>query len=778
MALFLLPPDAIEPALEPAPRAVPDPTESPGEDDIRATKVENGEIRIDAPADTRPLGASDVRPSGLDEADRETVSEFLSLLARAVQRHHTYPPESPLCREAARESREALRRIRIANRLVLAVGPEDLYLDDRPLRGGRGVAIELSRRLHRADASSVTFDCEASERELAAFCRALVRREEAGGSAVSLDEALERAGVERIETVIQRRMQVVEVEEISESSARLLRDAERRRAREREVDRDSAVGHLYSPDIGWIRIDPGAEVDTFAMSDLPLLFGDPEELAGVLTRLAEEGEPDEAATDRPALAARFEEIANLYASVDPALVDGLFSTLADAVLRLEPERRRELLRTSILPGLLDGGVDGDVLRHFPDADLADSLSLLLELRIAAPEVLSIGLDHLDLPPERRAGLVPLLKSRLSGSDDDHGSGIGNEALPDLAADLVQLDTTEGRDLHEFAGFDLSVDPETSSRLAALGDRLAAVDGIVESLRCRRSLLSLGPGEEATARILEGTADRLAALLDGPNVRAAGIWIRDLRGLSERLRSERPELAHAIDGMLGELCTPGRFERLVESASGDGPAADAGRELLAALGPAAALPVVRALETEKDRGRRRRLLDLACRGAADLAPGLVGYLDHPDWFVARNVVRVLGHAGPGFEESLAPVIDHGDLRVMREAFLSLARMGSARATSVVAEALESPDPAVREEAEASLWRFPTPAAVRRVGSLLTRRDFVARNPLLARRLLARVFQLDPERVRPVLEALRSYRFLFWRPRLLRLGLEAEGLRRRG
>ncbi|MFQ5747619.1 MAG: HEAT repeat domain-containing protein [Gemmatimonadota bacterium] len=719
-----------------------------------------------------------MHPADSGQADRGAAAEFLSALARAIQRHHTYPPESPLCREAVREAREALRGLGFADRLVLLVGPDELYLDDRPLRAGRAVAVEVARRLHRADAGSVTFDREASEREIAAFCRELVRREEAGGQDASLDRALDRAGVTRIETLIQRRMQVVAVPEIPAGAARRLEDAERRRASSADAAGETAVGHLYSPDIGWIRIDPGAEVDTFAMSDLPLLFGDPEELSEVLTRLAEDGSTAGADGERPPLAERFEEIANLYASVDPALVDGLFGRLAEAVLRLEPDRRRELLRTTILPGLLEGGVDGAVLRHFPDADLADSLSLLLELRIAAPEVLSIGLDRLDLPADRRADLVPLLKSRLTERGDGAGPAPGTDALPDLAADLVRLDAADGRDLHEFAAFDLSVDPETSSRLVGLGRRIASSDGRTVSLRTLRALLSLGPGEETAARIVERIADHLASLVDEARVKPAGRWIRDMRQLGEHLRPERPELAASLEAMLAELCTPRRFERLVESAGAGGARAEAARELLSALGPAAAVSIVRSLETEKDRGRRRRLLDIACRGAADLAPGLAIHVDHEDWFVARNLVRILGHAGPGFETALSPVIDHGDPRVMREAFTSLARVGSARAASLVAEALEHPDPDVRREAEDALWRFPTAVAVRRVGSLLTRREFVGAHPVLARRLLARAVEVDPVRLRPVAESLRPYRFFVWRPSLVRLGFAADRWLRHG
>ena len=78
------------------------------------------------------------------------------------------------------------------------------------------------------------------------------------------------------------------------------------------------------------------------------------------------------------------------------------------MLDLDPDRRSALLQRTILPGLLDGRADGNVLRDFPDVDLAESLCLLLELETAAPEVLTAALNRLDLPAERRETVVPLI----------------------------------------------------------------------------------------------------------------------------------------------------------------------------------------------------------------------------------------------------------------------------------------------------------------------------------------------------------------------------------
>ena len=104
----------------------------------------------------------------------------------------------------------------------------------------------------------------------------------------------------------------------------------------------------------------------------------------MLLRLTEDDVSDAEVGD-DALSRKFSEVATLFAALDPRVSRVMFGKLARAVLDLQPETRQSLLRKTILPGLLDGKIDGTVLKDFPDIDLAESLCLLLDLETAAPE---------------------------------------------------------------------------------------------------------------------------------------------------------------------------------------------------------------------------------------------------------------------------------------------------------------------------------------------------------------------------------------------------------
>src|SRR5438552_2973158 len=171
------------------------------------------------------------------------------------------------------------------------------------------------------------------------------------------------------------------------------------------------VTYLYPPEKGWVRLDPAAALDTVSIIDLAVLVDDPGDLAAMLLRLTGDAQGGTVAR-AAALEQKFTDVATLFGSLDPRLARVMFEKLSRAVLDLEPDRRKALLKRTILPGLLDGRPEGSVLRDFPDVDLAESLCLLLELETAAPELLTAALDRLDLPAERRETMGGLIDAQL------------------------------------------------------------------------------------------------------------------------------------------------------------------------------------------------------------------------------------------------------------------------------------------------------------------------------------------------------------------------------
>jgi len=706
--------------------------------------------------------------------DVKAVDDLLGLLARAVQQLHTYPPASPMCVAAIDACQRALGALEGRDSLAFRVTPSDLIVDERPTGRGTPVEQELARRLHAASVAEIGIDRAVSARELTRLCQELLRSGDGRAAEPTFEARLAEHGVDRITVRMAYRPEVLDV---GAPSPLPLDAVARERARLEEQARGASLNHLYPPDKGWVRLDPLCPLTSVSLVDLALLSGEPAALAAMLLRLTD----DEPEGDGPAAALeqKYSDVAMLFAALDPRLSRPMFARLSRAVLDLEPDRRQALLRRTILPGLLDGRVDGTVLRDFPDVELADALCLLLDLETAAPELLTSALARLDLPAERHARMVPLLESRLEARDAARPPDARSDStLSRHARDLLRVDAGAGRSFAEFAAFDLSIDGAARAALDRVVAGIEAVDPAADRLACLWSLVRLEPNPETVERYVDEGLGVLRAF--DPVARGDELagWLGRLRALADRLREGRPDVADAIAAGLARFCTPEVAARIA-----DLHASDAGRAaaaaLVAAAGPAIVAPLVdlmgRAREAAPEaQARARAAADLVCAHAVELAPGVLPLVGDPRPFVGRTLVRALGAAGAGHERAIAAQIGTADEATDREALRGLARIGTPEAADLVGAEVDRQRRSAAA-AEETLWRLPRGEAERQLVDLFTRRNFAVRHPQAASRLLDRAAQAGVAgALAPALRDLAPLRFRFWNPALARVARRAHAL----
>ena len=701
--------------------------------------------------------------------DSAATAEFLQLLARAVQQFHTYPPTSPMCRQAVEACQRALVQLR-RDQLLLRVAPHEVLVDDVPIGQGTLIGTELGRRLHIAAIAQVTIDQAVSLRELSHFAQDLIACSARVSEDSGLIERLAEHGVDRISLRPAYQPEVLPVAAPAAPVAMLLTD--QRQRREQSLMAGGHVDHLYPPDKGWVRVDPSVPLPSVSLVDLALLAGEPGALADMLVRLTDD-EPADGSSGQ-ALSQKFSDVAMLFSALDPRIARVMFSKLARAVLDLDTERRQALLRRTILPGLLDGRIDATVLQDFPDVDLAESLCLLLDLETAAPEVVTTALSKLNLDSEREARMLPLIeqqmKGRLTGRTEQEG-------LDAHARKLIKVDRDRGRSFTEFSAFDLSLDDEAVRNLAEIRDGIAATDVTIDQLSCIWRLTRLEPNPEAVQGFMARAESLVSQLEHGQRWRDVATWLERFRELATMLREPRPDVADAIDARLAGLCTPSQASRLVELADRDDQGRAVAGRMVGALGPAIGPALLSALRTNGAQGREGRksgAIQLLCDHARLVAPALasaVGQVDDP---LARVIARVLGLAGVGFEPVLGQLLDSRDEQTVRESQRSLARIGTARAASLVAAQVQTARDWRAGAAEQTLWHFPPAEAQREVRNLLSHKDFVIKQPVIAARLLDRLAQSGTSELEALLRRHAPLQYRFWNPSLMRFGRRAKAL----
>lgn len=708
-------------------------------------------------------------------ADWKAVEDLLGLLARAIQQFQTYPSTSPLCITAIEACQRALAVLDARDQLMFRVTPSELIVDDLPTGAGTMVGRDLARRLHRASVATVTIDRAASVRELGRFCEDLLRCLDRDASTGTLLDMLTEHGITRVAVEMACRPEVLEA---CARSAIASDDLARERARfDAQLAKGGPIHHLYPPQKGWVRLDPAEAPRSVSLLDLAVLTDDPAALASMLLRLTGEAEDVPPAQ---ALERKYSDVALLISSLDARVARRMFGKLARAVLDLDPASRQALLRRTVLPGLLDGRVDGAILRDFPDVDLAASLCLLLDLETAAPELLTTALSRLDLPAERHEAMVPLLDARLKEREASATDGERQSTLARHARELVHVEASPGKSFAEFAAFDLSIDGAADAALARIRSVLPSADATGDQLTCLWHLICLEPDPDAVGRFLHLSFQLLSDLERAARGGDLPAWLAGYRGLAERLRDSRPDVADVIGSHLAAFCTPERAAWIADLALCEPEGRRAADAVIVALGQTVAAPLVCLLESDAavdartargTQARGRAVAQLLVDHAARLAPAVPPLLDQRTPGTLRVLLRLLGAAGPGYEDAIAPYVAGADEQIAREALRALARIGTPEAAERVVDEIVTQRGALSIAAEETLWHFPAQEAQRRTRELLGRREFLTSHPAAGERLLDRAARAGAADLGPILHELATMRFRIWNPGLARVARKA-------
>jgi hypothetical protein len=702
------------------------------------------------PAPVQPL-AGELRPA----------EEFLQTLARAVRQFHTYPATSPHCVEAVEESRRVLNLI-APESLVCVVSPRELLIDGRAIGRDTPVEHELARRLYESRCETIAIDRSATPREIARLCIELAARRDRHRDTPSLDERLRNHCVERINVSSSYEPVLFDVDATAQTCAVV--EQERR---QQEFDTSGGrVAHLYPADKGWVRMDPAIELNQVTLTGLARLVEDPASLAGMLAKLAADT-ADLPSSPADALEQRCEDVARLYSSLDPAVARARFARLASAVLSLESSRRRRLLTKKVLPGLVDGRPEGNVLRDFPDVELADALSLLLDVETAAPELLNSALDRLHLSPDRQIAVAPLLEERIRA----HGRGTAglrqDAALEERTQQLIQI-ANGTASFHDFAAVDLGTDDATEGVIAGTNDAIHATNLADAQLTCVSQLLALPVHADRVDGLVRQAIRLLGELDRTQSLAEMASQFEMLQRTASAARDSRPTVSESITAAIEAFYTPVRFDRLVTLYQGSDEERALAKRILAALGSSLTPAVVRAFD---GRSGDTAMSQLVSDHAAVFAPAIAKLIDQFPVPQRIAAIRLLSAAGRGAESHVARQLTHQNDGVVREALAALARIGSESAAEFVTRHLQRVGQADASGTEQLLWQF-APAVTRQcLRTLLRQRQFVAENPALILSLLQRVDRLEGARLGDVLKPLTSFRFRFWNGSLMRVGRQA-------
>ena len=697
----------------------------------------------------------------------EAIDAFLTLFAKAVRQLHAYPITSHVCVDAVNACRTHLASIDIGDEIRFTVTPDALLVHERPVGDNVFVRQELLRRLRRARVAALSVQRDCTARDLTRCIVNLLRCSESADRTLSVAAMLAEDGVEAVVVEVTSRREVLPVSPSAASQRELV--AHERRRRE-EVQANTRTVNLFPPHRGWIRLDPAELYDWVSLADLAILVDDPNELAAMLDRLVEETRPETGADPR-ALERRFSNLAALFAGLEPRLSRVMFAKLARAVVALDTDRKHELLKRTVLPTVFDGRPEMQVLHAFTDPDLAEALCLLFDPDNGGSALAFSALDQLELPPERRSALVPLMEDLMRARIDP---ALGLDAATAIALDqqarrLTSVAATERRSFAELSGFDLQVDDQARATIDSVCAGIRETDGLMAEFLCLANLIGLQPNPEVASAFVHDAMEHARHLVVANRWSDLAIAMERLSHVITPLRERRPEIAALVDAELGAFATPDFAAALLAQQS-DGEASQAvSLQLIDALGSSIAPALLSLLDT--DPRTASVAVGLMCERASLFAQGLADGIPSYPSAMRAHVARVLGHAGPGYEDALCSLCHARDEKTTREALRGLSRIGTTRAAELVAVVARGARDWMSVATVETLLRFPPEIGAPAIRDLLAERSFVMAHPTEASRLIGRVAQVRVANMDPVLREIWSLRYRFWNRALVRAARDA-------
>jgi plasmid stabilization system protein ParE len=670
-----------------------------------------------------------------------------------------------MCRDAVVACHAALTELG-GDGLSARVAPRTLHLPDDVVPSSPAIT-ELADRLFRADIEELQLTRDVSPKEIARFCRTLARWDQRPDRHASFPEVLADQGVSTVRVLTAERITVLDLETLP--AERLRRLEGERKARGEMEDYERALLAQKA----WVRVDTSCPLEPIDTVDLAFLVEDQADLTQMLHDMADT--QGRSRRGQAGLKDGINDLMQVYASLSPDVADERFEQLARSIMALDKDARRKLTSEVLMPELLETGKAAEVLRRLPDSEIVETLETLADLEMGGVGLLDLALKRLRLPQDRRSSIAGALTPELRQEQTMPQSFDGAPGTVTTPEARLSSQATASVDVREYTAHELSIDEETAEAIGRFREAVTRVDPRSERLRCIAGLIPHLRNPDRAAGLFKVALGLIRPLLQ-KNPSEAARWIETLREKADAVRALVPEIAELGDAMLGRLCSREflRHEarRIAATTAGlrGGDQGDSS-QLLKAFGGTAADSFLSALEAEESHEVRMQLLDLMCAHAEVLAPQLERRLDDDVWRIVRNAVRVLGFARPEVVSVIAPLLDHAEDRVAREAYMALSRIGSNAAADAILERLDTLDDGRRIVAEEALSRFKTAEGNRLAHRLLRDHGFCIQRPRFARKLIRRFVRTPSADWSEILMPLSSLRFRFWRPELARLGWAA-------
>ncbi len=221
------------------------------------------------------------------------------------------------------------------------------------------------------------------------------------------------------------------------------------------------------------------------------------------------------------------------------------------------------------------------------------------------------------------------------------------------------------------------------------------DPFIELFSILISILRIEDDPGSFGEVLTIFQNVLFMLVENGDLERATRLLSTLNDLVQSGGDLPASLREKLEEFLDKILTPDTVEALNQQLNSERPIKPETIQQLFSLLRPSAIPELLGLLGILKKMRVRKMLCEVLAGLGTKNPDAVARgLSHPQWFVVRNVVYIIGRMGRPAIERLEKVVSHPEPRVRKEAIRALEITGDEKVIPLMSRFLVDPDPNVR------------------------------------------------------------------------------------
>ncbi len=517
----------------------------------------------------------------------QKIEDFLKSLVKTAKILRFYPENNPMGQVAIDHCLECLAELETDRQFALTVTPENLFIGETSITMAHPGLRQLARQLYILGIENLAFQNNITEKEIKGFCQLLGMDPKEIIEKKGLSKVLAEKTIEHIRIVESQMPGIVEVSKTSTkffiNSIPNKRELNQNLTQENETQksvgpRSKAVIKINAN----LKIDPdlkiGADLDLSSLSpkELTKIVDNPEYLVEALLRPSKV-QPLNVKKWGTSTGKKFRKTQQLLETLEGWEKSKTLDKISRTMLKMDPDYKDQLTRDCLVPALLEGREEGEILRFLTDSNLAQSISLLGKLDTSTPHTLQKTLLKLHLPERRQSLFLPMLEKELKkrGFQTTNISLLQEQKKANKIAgldrknqDLAEKQLPSVVHLNQIKNPDWFLNSLDKQMLKNIRSNPVGIDSKKAELRCLINLTRLEDNLEICRGFISRISDILEKLLKEKQWKSLTFWLNHLRAMNKMISDTKPAIFSLVKEKLSSIDFINRIQYLVKQCSQD------------------------------------------------------------------------------------------------------------------------------------------------------------------------------------------------------------------